>query len=131
MATKALLIREVLKSLGIWETGQDLPPEDYRVVEESLPYHLLAMARANIYTVDSPDNIPDDAVMEIAKYLAGEYAIDFGLQGEELAASQAKQTAAEDALRFLRTRGPTYVALKVEYFTLAPVILTEMLLRCL
>lgn len=116
MATKALLIREILKRLGVWETGQDLPPEDYRVVEEGLPFRLLAMARAQVYTVDDPDNVADDAVMEIATYLAGEYAIDFGLSGEELQAAKANQATSDMALRFLRARGPTYVPLRVDYF---------------
>ena len=116
MATKALLIREILKELGVWETGQDLPPEDYRVVEESLPFRLLAMARAQVYTVDDIEQIPDDAVMEIARYMAGEYAVPFGLQADELAAAQQGQEAAEGALRFLRARGPTYSTMRADYF---------------
>ena len=28
--------RRVLKNLGVWQAGQDLPPEDYRVVDEDL-----------------------------------------------------------------------------------------------
>ena len=115
MASKALLIREILKKLGVWETGQDLPPEDYRVVEESLPFWLLAMGRAQVYTVDDVEHVPDDAVMEIAVYLAGEYATDFGLAGDELALAREKQADAELALRFLRARGPTFVPLRVEY----------------
>ena len=116
MATKALLIREILKKLGVWETGQDLPPEDYRLVEESLPFHLLAMARGQVYTVDDVEHIPDDAVMEIARYLTGEYATDFGLQEAELTTARENQALADAALRFLRTRGPTFVPLRVEYF---------------
>ena len=116
MATKAFLIGQILNLLGVWETGQDLSPEDYRKVEESLPHHLLAMARANIYTVDDIDNVPDDAVTEVARYLQGEYCITFGLEGEELQVASAAQAAAEQALRFLRTRGPTYVRMRAEYF---------------
>jgi hypothetical protein len=116
MATKALLIREILKQCGVWETGQDLPPEDFRVVEESLPFHLEAMARAHVYTVDDMDNIPDDAVIEISKYLAGEYAQTFGLQADELQLVAGVASLAEGALRFLRTRGPTFVAMRAVYF---------------
>jgi hypothetical protein len=116
MATKALLIREILKACGTWETGQDLPPEDFRVVEEGLPFRLEAMARAHIYTVDDIENIPDDAVIEISNYLAGEYAQTFGLQADELVAVQQKAGLAEQALRFLRTRGPTYVPMRAVYF---------------
>jgi len=116
MATKAFLIGQILNLLGVWETGQDLSPEDYRKVEESLPQALLAMGRANIYTVDDVNNVPDDAVLEVARYLQGEYCITFGLEGEELQVSSAKQAAAEQALRFLRTRGPTFVRQRAEYF---------------
>lgn len=116
MATKAFLIGQILNNLGVWETGQDLAPEDYRKVEEGLPYALLAMGRAGIYTVDDVDNIPDDAVMEIARYLAGEFCITFGLEGEELQVASAAQAASEGALRFLRTRGPTFVRQRAEYF---------------
>ena len=116
MATKAFLIGQILNNLGIWETGQDLPPEDYRKVEESLPHVLLSMAREQIYTVDDIDNIPDDAVMQLARYCAGEYCIAFGLAGEKLQVASAAQASAEQALRFMRTRGPTFVRQRAEYF---------------
>jgi hypothetical protein len=116
MANQAFLISQILNELGIWETGQDLPPEDYRKVEEGLPFRLRAMARAHIFTVDDPNQIPDDAVMEIANYLAGEYAQTFGLEGEELQLVMGKAGVAEGALRFLRTRGPTYVPMRGNYF---------------
>jgi hypothetical protein len=115
MATKAFLIGQILNELGIWESGQDLPPEDYRKVEEGLLPRLLAMGRAQIYTVDDVNNVPDDAVVEVARYLAGEYAITFGLEGEELQVASAAQAASEQALRFLRTRGPTFVRQRAEY----------------
>jgi hypothetical protein len=116
MATKAFLISQILNELGIWESGQDMVPEDYRKVEEGLPFRLLAMARAEIYTVDDIDNVPDDAVIEIARYQAGEYATTFGLEGEEMQTCLAQAGAAEQALRFLRARGPTYVRQRAEYF---------------
>jgi hypothetical protein len=116
MAGQDLLIREILKELGTWETGQDLAPEDFRVVQEGLPFRLRAMARAHIYTVDDLEHIPDEAISELARYLAGEYATTFGLQGEELQLVLASQARAEAALRFLRTRGPTYVPLRSVYF---------------
>lgn len=108
MATRAALVRAILKELGVWQSGQDLPPEDYRAVDEELNYKLLAMGKARIYSVDTPDEVPDEAVSELARYLAGEYAQVFGLADTELATVQANQTAAESALRFQRTRLPTY-----------------------
>jgi len=108
MATRAALIRSILKELGVYQAGQDLPPEDYRAVDEELNFKLLAMAKMRIYAVDTPDEIPDEAVSELARYLAGEYAQIFGLSDTELATVQANQDAAELALRFHRTRRPTY-----------------------
>lgn len=117
MANRAYLVREILKELGVYQTGQDLPPEDYRVVDESLPFKLLAMAKAHVYTVDDVDSdIPDEAVSEIARYIAGEYTQVFGLADTELANVQRNQATAEMALRFQRTRGPTYVRQRGEYF---------------
>jgi hypothetical protein len=108
MATRAALIREILKELGVYQAGQDLPPEDYRVVDEGLNYRILAMAKARIYSVDTPDVIPDEALTEIARYMAGEYTQIFGLASEELASVRENAALAEQALRFHRTRLPTY-----------------------
>lgn len=116
MATQAFLIGQILNELGVWETGQDLAPEDYRKVEEGLPFRLLAMARAQIYSVPDINQIPDEAAVELARYLAGEYATTFGLEGEELQTAQQQAALGEQALRFLRTRGPTYVRQRAEYF---------------
>jgi hypothetical protein len=117
MATRAYLVREILKELGVYQTGQDLPPEDYRVVDESLPFKLLSMAKAHVYTVDDPDSdIPDEAVSEIARYIAGEFCQVFGLAAEEAATVMRNAGLAEMALRYQRTRGPTYVRQRGEYF---------------
>jgi hypothetical protein len=117
MATRAYLVREILKELGVYATGQDLPPEDYRVVDESLEFKLQAMAKAHIYSVDDVDTyVPDEAVSELAAYLAGEYAQVFGLADTELATVKENAGLADQALRFQRARGPTYVHMRGEYF---------------
>jgi hypothetical protein len=116
MATRAALVREILKELGVWQAGQDLPPEDYRAVDEALPFRLLAMAKADIYTVDTPAVIPDEALSEIARYMAGEFAQTFGLSADELASVSSNAGLAEQALRYQRTRRPTYARQRVEYF---------------
>jgi hypothetical protein len=108
MASRAALVREILKELGVYQAGQDLPPEDYRAVDESLNFRVLAMSKARIYSLDTPDFIPDEALTEIARYMAGEYAQIFGLASEELAAVKENAALAEGALRFQRTRLPTY-----------------------
>jgi hypothetical protein len=114
MAVRAALVREILKELGVYQAGQDLPPEDYRAVDESLNYRLLAMAKARIYSLDSPDVIPDEALTEIARYMAGEYAQVFGLSDTELATVTQNAALAEQALRFQRTRLPTYAIQRSE-----------------
>jgi hypothetical protein len=114
MATRAALVREILKELGSYQAGQDLPPEDYRAVDEILDARLLAMSKARIYSVDTPDYIPDEAIVEIAAYMAGEYAQTWGLGETELATVQAKAARAEGALRFQRTRLPTYAIQRSE-----------------
>lgn len=114
MATRAALVRDTLKELGVWQAGQDMSPEDYRTVDESLPYKLAAMAKARVYVVDDVDTyVPDEALSEIARYLAGEYAQIFGLAGEELAQVKENAGLADAALRFQRTRLPTYAPMRI------------------
>src|SRR5215203_3421390 len=108
MATRADLIERVLQNLGVWQAGQDLPPEDYRVVDQHLDRHLAAMARANVYAVEDANNVPDDAMTEVAAYLANEYAPVFGIAGEELADIMRRAALADQALRFHRVAQPTF-----------------------
>jgi len=116
MATRADLIERVLQNLGVWQAGQDLPPEDYRVVDQNLERHLAAMGKANVYIVDDANNVPDEAMTEIAAYLANEYAPVFGLAGEELTEIKQRAGLGEMALRFHRVAAPTYQPMKVDYF---------------
>lgn len=117
MANRAYLVQQILIELGSYQSGQDLPPEDYRVVDMSLETKLQAMAKDHVYTVDDVDVfVPDEAVDEIAKYLAGKFAQQFGLAGEELQTVLQNAGIAEGALRFQRTRSPTYVIARGVYF---------------
>jgi|SRR3954469_5251424 hypothetical protein len=116
MASRADLIERVLQNLGVWQAGQDLPPEDYRVVDQNLERHLGAMAKARVYIVEDAENIPDDAMTEIANYLAHEYAGVFGIAGEELQDIRQRAALAEGALRFHRAMGPTYQPMQPDYF---------------
>lgn len=117
MATRAFLVSLILQELGVWQAGQDLPPEDYRVVDQRLPFLLLAMAKNHIYGVDDPDvYIPDEAVTELSRYLAGEMAQTFGLADSELAEVKQNAGLAEMALREQRTTGPTYTLQRATYF---------------
>lgn len=117
MATRAYLVTLILQELGVWQAGQDLPPEDYRVVDQRLPFLLRTMGKLNVYTVDDPDvYIADEAVTELARYLAGEMAQTFGLADTELAEVKNNAGLAEQALRFMRTTGPTYAPMRAQYF---------------
>ena len=116
MAKRAELITRVLKVLGVWQAGQDLPPEDYRAIDEDLDRSLAAMAKADVYIVDDAENVPDEAFTEIANYLANEYAGIFGIAGEELAELKQRAGLAEQALRYHRVMVPTYQIMVVDYF---------------
>lgn len=116
MATRAELISRVMKNLGVWQAGQDLPPEDYSAIDEDLDRTLAAMGKADIYQVEDQENINDEAFTEIAAYLALEYAGVFGVAGEELAELKQRAALAEQALRYQRAMGPTYQVQPVNYF---------------
>jgi hypothetical protein len=116
MATRAELISRVMKNLGVWQAGQDLPPEDYNVIDEDLDRHLAAMGKADVYLVEDPQNINDEAFTEIANYLASEYAGVFGIAGEELAELKQRAALADQALRYQRTMVPTYQVAQAVYF---------------
>lgn len=116
MATRADLISRVLRNLGVWQAGQDLPPEDYRAVDEDLDRTLAAMSKANVYVIEDSSSIPDEAFTEIAAYVANEYTSVFGIAGEELADLMRKAALAEQALRYQRVAGPTFQPMAVDYF---------------
>ena len=116
MATRAELISRVLRNLGVWQAGQDLPPEDYNAVDEDLDRHLAALGKANIYQVEDSQNINDEAFTEIANYLANEYAAVFGVAGEELAELKQRAAFADQALRYQRAMGPTYQPMAADFF---------------
>jgi hypothetical protein len=116
MASRAHLVREILKELGVHQAGQDLPPEDYRVVDERLPFEVAAMRRLDIYWLDDLDSIPDEALVEMAKYIAGQFVSVFGLTGDEAAAIMAGQQASDRALRYMRVQTATGARMKAEYF---------------
>jgi hypothetical protein len=116
MANRADLISRTLKNLGVWQAGQDLPPEDYRVVDEDLERHLAAMAAGDVYLVEDAEAIPDQAMTEIANYLAHEYATVFGIAGEELAEIKQRAALAEQALRYQRVMVTTYSVMAADYF---------------
>src|SRR5215213_11056855 len=102
MATRRQLIRKVLKNLGVYQAGQDLSPEDYSAVDEELPTILLSMSKQDIYTAEV-DDIPDEAVDDIADWIAARVTKTFGLAAEELAVVRTDAAAAETRLRYLNT----------------------------
>ena len=116
MANRAELIARVLKVLGVWQAGQDLPPEDYRAFDEDLDRVLAAMAKADIFIVDDPDQIPDEAFTELGAYIANEFSSVFGIAGEELAELKQRAALADQALRYQRCTVPTYEIMQVDYF---------------
>jgi hypothetical protein len=116
MANRAQLVKQILVELGVYQAGQDLPPEDFRVVDERLPFELSTMSAEDIYGLDDPESVPDEALMPLARYLAGVYAQAFGLSGEELQSVMTGQAVGERTLRYFRARNATYVRQRAEYF---------------
>jgi hypothetical protein len=116
MATRADLISRVMRNLGVWQAGQDLPPEDYRAIDEDLDRTLAAMGKANVYVIEDASSIPDEAFVEIAAYLANEYANVFGIAGEELQDIMRRAALADQALRYQRVAGPTFQPMAADYF---------------
>lgn len=115
MATRQLLVRKIAKNLGVYQGGQDLSPEDYSAIDEELPTLLLSMSRQDIYQVTA-DVIPDEAIDDIADWVAGRTTKTFGLAGQELEIVRADAAAAEMRLRYLNTMKPTYSRVSGEYF---------------
>lgn len=115
MASRTDLVRKIMKQMGTWQVGQDLPPEDYRSIDEELPTRLLAMSKAKIYNA-TVDYIPDEAADAIAAYLASRMGVSHGVVGEELVAVQAEGLRAEAELRDLNKMDPTYSRARAEYF---------------
>jgi hypothetical protein len=116
MATRDQLVREVLKELGVYQAGQDLPPEDFRVIDERLDFEIAALYSQNIYSLDTADDVPDDALIPLAVWIAGNSAQLFGIAGEELQMIKAAQGGAKRDLTFLRSLPYTGARQRVEYF---------------
>lgn len=115
MASRVQLVKEILKNLGVWQAGQDLPPEDYQAVNENLPYALLAMSKAGVFTCD-PEVIPDDALLPLAAYLAQNYILTFGLTGDDRDMIISAAGGAEQALRFHKVMDATYTPIQIQSF---------------
>lgn len=117
MVPRARLVKRILKKLGSWQAGQDLPAEDYVAVDEELDSLLVAMARADIYVVDDPkEGVPEEAYPDLATYLANELVDDFGITGEEAAGLAQRAGLSEKALRYLRVSRVTREVVTGSYF---------------
>jgi len=115
MASRAQLVKLILQNLGVWQAGQDLPAEDYQVVNERLPFALLAAGRANVVTVD-PESIPDDMLEPLAAYLSQSFILPFGLVGEEKQNVIDAAAGGEQALRFMRVMDATGQPVRIQSF---------------
>jgi hypothetical protein len=116
MANRAQLVREILKELGVYQAGQDLPPEDFRVIDERLDFEVAHLYSQNIYSLDTVDEVPDEALIPLAQWIAGNSAQLFGLAGAELQLVAGRQAQAKRDLTFLRAMGPTGARQRAEYF---------------
>jgi hypothetical protein len=116
LANRAELVRRICQNLGLHQAGQDLAPEDYRLIDEDLPHHLATMAKDGIFTVENLDAIPDAAFTELAAYLAYEYRRPAGITDPaELADLEKGATFAESTLRRLKVLKGTYQPMRASY----------------
>lgn len=116
MASRDQLVREILKELGVYQAGQDLPPEDFRVIDERLDFEVAHLYAQNIYSLDSVEDVPDEALIPIAQWIAGNSTQLFGIAGEELQRITANKTAATKDLKFLAAMPYTGSRQRAEYF---------------
>ena len=108
MATRAALVRAILKELGVYQAGQDLPPEDYRAVDEELNFKLLALAKARIYASIRRTRSPTRRCRNWRAISPANTPRCSGSPTPNWRSVQKNQDSAEMALRFHRTRRPTY-----------------------
>lgn len=116
MASRQQLVKLILQNLGVWQSGQDLPAEDYQAVNERLPYDLLAMKAANVFDHTDPDYIPDDALTSMAAYLSQNYITTFGISGEEKADVIEISSGGEQALRFMRVMDAVNTPIQIQSY---------------
>jgi hypothetical protein len=116
MASRAQLVKLILQNLGVFQAGQDLPAEDYQVVNERLPYLLLAMDKADVYHHTDADVIPDEALENMAAYLSQFFVTTFGISGEEKADVITAADGAETALRYLRVMDRVDEPVRIQSF---------------
>lgn len=116
MASRAHLVKLILQNLGVFQAGQDLPAEDYQVVNERLPYVLLAMDAADVFHHTDPEEVPDDQVENMAAYLAQNFILTFGISGEEKADIVSAADGAEMALRYARVMTSTNQPVRIQSF---------------
>ncbi len=107
---RADLIARVAGILGVSEVGQDLAPEDSELIDGQIDATCASLAaRGVIYLMST---LPTWTIpLAIFEELAAIVAANVPDYGQALDGS-----AAEDRLRLMQARGPSYEPLRVEYF---------------
>lgn len=111
MATKADLVRRVLKLLGAFAAGQEPSAEDVETVEGYIPNKIDELrARGTIYIPDVED-IDPAAVHWLAMLIAQDAAPEFGVGMDATAIGLAEQR-----LRAIQSDNFVYRPVRAVYF---------------
>lgn len=108
--TRDDLIQRVAGILGVRQVGQDLEPEDFELIDAQIdPCCASLAARGVIYLHSHVPTwrIPIAIFEELAACVAANVP-DYGQAGDA--------TAAEERLRLMQRRGPSYEPMRAEYF---------------
>lgn len=103
--TEAEFLDTVAEQLGILAAGQTLASEDGALIRRRAVATFARLAREELTTAASTNDIPDAQALALADIVALECAIPFGLSGQlnELAAAAR---AARDSIRLVVSERP-------------------------
>lgn len=108
--TRADLINRVAGILGVSEVGQDLDPEDSELIDDQIDATCASLAARNIIYLAStiPTWTVPLAIFEELSAIVAANVPDYG--------SALDGAAAEDRIRLMQSRGPSYEPMRAEYF---------------
>ncbi|TPM37048.1 hypothetical protein [Mesorhizobium sp. B2-3-2] len=117
MKSREQLVTRALQKLKVLAAGQSPSAEDYQVVNDDVEPVLSDLSTRNVYPFGDPDQIEDNAFVQLAICLAiasandfGSPQIDSGLSNEQL------RLSTESRLRELTAQTLSGQPLQVDYF---------------
>lgn len=115
--TRADLVNQALRYLGVLAAGQTAATEDYDAVDGHVDGLTAQLQIREVCDVDNVDEIPVEWLAPLAVLLADDAAMEFGLAGVPASPSNPNPVlTAETRLRELNYSRPTYEAQRADYF---------------